>query len=109
MDLPAAFADSRVDGVLTVLGGTTATSCPYVDFDLIAANPKVYCDHSDFTALHTALCCHTGVATYYGPHWSSFGIRDLGERIPTSFSRPPSRPSTRWALPLSLWRLVCRR
>ncbi|WP_232820218.1 LD-carboxypeptidase [Brachybacterium sp. YJGR34] len=52
-------------------------SCsPILDFDLIAANPKVLCGYSDITALQCAILARTGLVTYSGPHWSSFGMRD---------------------------------
>lgn len=85
-DLHAAFADPTVDGILTVLGGYNSNELlPHLDFDLIAANPKVFCGYSDITALHNAIGARTGMVTYYGPHWSSFGMRDLGERTAELF------------------------
>jgi muramoyltetrapeptide carboxypeptidase LdcA involved in peptidoglycan recycling len=76
-DLHAAFADPSVAGILTVIGGFNSNELlPHLDFDLIAANPKVFCGYSDITALQNAILARTGLVTYSGPHWSSWGMRD---------------------------------
>ncbi|GAA1415448.1 LD-carboxypeptidase [Glutamicibacter uratoxydans] len=79
-DLHAAFADPEVDGIISVIGGFNANELlPYLDWDLIARNPKVFCGYSDFTALANAVYARTGLLTYVGAHWSSFGMRDFFE------------------------------
>ncbi|HEX6254262.1 MAG TPA: S66 peptidase family protein [Euzebyales bacterium] len=76
-DLHDAFADPDVAGILTVIGGFNSNQLlEHLDWDLIGANPKVFCGYSDITALNHALLAHTGMLTYSGPHWSSFGMRD---------------------------------
>lgn len=76
-DLHAAFADPDVAGILTVIGGFNSNELlPHLDFDLIAANPKVFCGYSDITVLQNAILARTGLVTYSGPHWSSWGMRD---------------------------------
>ncbi|HEY5821675.1 MAG TPA: S66 peptidase family protein [Propionibacteriaceae bacterium] len=76
-DLHAAFADPDVDGILTVVGGFNSNELlPYLDWALIAAHPKVFCGFSDITALQIAMLARTGLVTYSGPHWSTFGMRD---------------------------------
>ena len=76
-DLHAAFADPAVRGILTVIGGFNSNELlPYLDWDLIARNPKVFCGYSDITALENAILARTGLVTYSGPHWSTFGMRD---------------------------------
>jgi muramoyltetrapeptide carboxypeptidase len=76
-DLHAAFADPSVAGIITVIGGFNSNELlPYIDWDLIAAHPKVFCGYSDISALQNAMLAKTGLVTYSGPHWSSFGMRD---------------------------------
>lgn len=76
-DLHAAFADPRVHGILTVIGGFNSNELlPYLDWDLIGSHPKVFCGYSDITALSNAILARSGLVTYSGPHWSSFGMRD---------------------------------
>ncbi|MFF2297824.1 S66 peptidase family protein [Arthrobacter sp. NPDC058127] len=76
-DLHAAFSDPEVTGILTVIGGFSSNELlPYLDWELIAANPKILCGYSDITALQNAIYARTGLVTYSGPHWSTFGMRD---------------------------------
>jgi len=36
-------------------------------------NPKIFCGYSDITALNNAIYAKTGLVTYSGPHYSTFG------------------------------------
>jgi muramoyltetrapeptide carboxypeptidase len=82
-DLNALFADPEVDVVQTFQGGYgSAQTIPYLDFDLIAANPKPFVGYSDITALHTALLRRTGLATVYGN-----GLAGVGDPATTAFTR----------------------
>lgn len=75
-DLHAAFADPNVKGILTAIGGYNSNQLlDYIDYDLIKANPKVLCGYSDITALGTAIFSKTGLVTYSGPHFSTFGMQ----------------------------------
>lgn len=72
-DLEAAFADESVDAILTTIGGFNSNELlPYLDFDLIARHPKIFCGYSDTTALLNAIYAKTGMPTYMGPAYSSF-------------------------------------
>jgi len=73
-DLHWAFGDKRVKAVITVLGGFNCNQLlDYLDWDLIKNNPKIFCGYSDVTALNNAIYAKTGLVTYSGPHYSSFG------------------------------------
>jgi len=75
-DLHDAFADKTVAGILTVIGGFNSNQLlSHIDYDLIKANPKVLCGYSDITALATAIHAKTGLVTYSGVHFSSFGMQ----------------------------------
>jgi muramoyltetrapeptide carboxypeptidase len=74
-DIHAAFADPKVKGILTAIGGYNSNQLlRYLDYDLIKANPKVLCGFSDITALSTAIHAKTGLVTYSGPHFSTLGM-----------------------------------
>ena len=74
-DLHEAFADESVDGILTVIGGFNSVEIlSGIDYDLIAENPKILCGFSDITALANAIYAKTGLVTYSGPHFSTFGM-----------------------------------
>lgn len=73
-DLHAAFLDENVKGILTVIGGFNSNQLfDYIDWELIKNNPKVFCGFSDITAMGNAVYAKTGLVTYSGPHYSSFG------------------------------------
>ena len=75
-DLHEAFADPSVKGMLTTLGGYNSNQLlDYLDYDLIRANPKLFCGYSDITALSNAIHARTGLVTYYGPHFSTFAMK----------------------------------
>ena len=75
-DLHAAFLDPQVRGILTVLGGYNVNQLiAHLDYDLIQQNPKILCGFSDITALQNAITAKTGLVTYSGPHFSSFGMQ----------------------------------
>ncbi|MBN6050406.1 LD-carboxypeptidase, partial [Nonomuraea sp. RK-328] len=80
-DLHEAFADPSVAAILTVIGGYNSNELlPHLDWGLIRANPKILCGYSDITALQNAILARTGLVTYSGPHWSTFGMRDHFEQ-----------------------------
>jgi muramoyltetrapeptide carboxypeptidase len=73
-DLHAAFCDRKVKAVLAVIGGYNSNQLlASLDYRLIKANPKILCGYSDITALNNAVYAKTGLVTYIGPHYSSFG------------------------------------
>lgn len=83
-DLEAAFANETVDAVLTTIGGFNCNELlPYLDFDLIAQNPKIFCGYSDTTALLNAIYAKTGMQTYMGPAYSSFKM-EQGQQYQTT-------------------------
>ncbi len=73
-DLHAAFKDQNIKAIFTVIGGFNSNQLlKYIDWDLIKNNPKIFCGFSDITALNNAIFAKTGLVTYSGPHYSSFG------------------------------------
>ncbi|MCW6007932.1 LD-carboxypeptidase [Micromonospora sp. CPCC 205371] len=65
-DLMAAFADPTIRAVLASIGGDDQlTVLPYLDPDVVAADPKPFCGYSDNTNLLNWLW-GLGVASYHG-------------------------------------------
>lgn len=76
-DLHALLLDDEVDVVFCLWGGVGAIEMlPLVDYDLVADNPKAIMGFSDVTNLHAALLRHSGLATFHGPGFGSFGASD---------------------------------
>ena len=74
-DLNDAFRDPNVRAILTVIGGFNSNQIlDYIDYEAIKNDPKIFCGLSDITALSNAIHAKTGVVTYSGPHYSSFGM-----------------------------------
>jgi muramoyltetrapeptide carboxypeptidase len=81
-DLMALFVDPEVDVVQCARGGYgSAQVIPYLDFGLIAENPKPFVGYSDITALHVALRQRSGLATFYG-----YGLSGVGDPETTAFT-----------------------
>ena len=66
-DLMAAFADDTIDGIISTIGGEDSIRIlPYLDLDVIRANPKIFMGYSDTTISHAA-CFKAGLVSFYGP------------------------------------------
>ena len=66
-DLMQAFSDSRISGIFSCIGGDDSIRLlPFIDFDVIAANPKVFLGYSDTTISHL-MCARAGLSSFYGP------------------------------------------
>ena len=74
-DLNEAFKDKNVKAILTVIGGFNSNQMlDYIDYEAIKENSKSFCGFSDITALSNSIYAKTGLVTYSGPHYSSFGM-----------------------------------
>ena len=84
LDINAAFADPEIDAVFALRGGWGASRLlPFLDFDLIAKNPKIFLGYSDITSLLNAIYAKAGVVTFHGPNvmsrWNEFTYRGMRE------------------------------
>lgn len=67
-DVNAMFADDSIDAIFCLRGGYgTTRMLPYLDYDVIRANPKVITGYSDITGLINAITQKTGLVTFHGP------------------------------------------
>jgi Uncharacterized proteins, homologs of microcin C7 resistance protein MccF len=65
-DFMQAFRDETIKGIFSCIGGDdTIRLLPYIDFDVIKNNPKVFMGYSDTTANHY-MCVHAGLSSFYG-------------------------------------------
>lgn len=77
-DFHAAFLDKSVKAVLCTIGGFNANELlPYIDWEIVRNNPKIFCGFSDITILHSAIQANTGLVTYYGPGYIAFLMDEL--------------------------------
>ena len=79
-DIMFAFKDKSVKAIFTVIGGFNSNQIiSLLDYDIIRKNPKIICGFSDITALLNAIHTKTGMEVYYGPHYSSLGMKKGSE------------------------------
>ncbi len=75
-DFHEAIVDEHVNCILAVTGGFNSNQLlKYIDYDLIKRNPKIICGFSDITAISNAIYAKTGLVTYSGPDFFTFGDR----------------------------------
>jgi len=67
-DIHAMFSDPSVSAIICSIGGNHSNQLlQYLDYDLIAKNPKPFIGYSDITVLHYALLKFANLQTFYGP------------------------------------------
>ena len=68
-DINRMFADRSVKAIFAARGGWgSARALPYLNWDVIAANPKLLIGFSDITALHLAIAARGGFPTVHSPN-----------------------------------------
>lgn len=66
-DLMNAFKDKSIKAIICSIGGDdTIRLLPYIDYEVIKNNPKVFMGFSDTTANHLMMQ-KAGIVSYYGP------------------------------------------
>lgn len=71
-DIHSLFNHREVRALWAARGGSAAAQLlPYIDYSLVARNPKIVIGYSDITALHLALYAKAGLVSFHGPVASS--------------------------------------
>ena len=72
--------DKDVGVIMSFWGGTNTNQIlPYLDYELIRKNPKIYVGYSDTSALLLAITKKTDLVTYHGPAAITYSKPDLME------------------------------
>ena len=76
-EIHKAFSNPQISAIICTIGGFTCNELvEYLDYELIKANPKIFCGYSDITLLHYVLFKHADLRTFYGPaaflQWAEF-------------------------------------
>ena len=67
-DIMEFFEDNEIKAIISNIGGYNANDViPYLDYELIENNPKIFIGYSDITVLHWALYKKSYLVTFYGP------------------------------------------
>ncbi|WP_337018918.1 S66 peptidase family protein [Oceanobacillus massiliensis] len=66
-DLMMAFSDKDIKAIIANIGGDESIRLlPYIDFQIIRDNPKIFMGYSDVTIAHL-FCLQAGLSSFYGP------------------------------------------
>ncbi|MEX1014254.1 MAG: S66 peptidase family protein [Candidatus Paceibacterota bacterium] len=104
-DIHKAFSNKKVKAVFAVIGGMNSNQLlRYLDWDLIKNNPKIFIGYSDTTALENAIFAKTGLVTYSGPAYSTFGQKKYFDYTLENFKKClmndeefEIKPSEKWS------------
>jgi muramoyltetrapeptide carboxypeptidase len=103
-DFHAAIADPSVKGILAVTGGAGAIQIlDGIDYDLVAAHPKIICGYSDISFPGFAILARTGLVTYYGAHFTSFMMQQGADYLLDSFRQCLFSDAPYELLPATHW------
>ncbi len=65
-DLMSAFSDTSIKGIFSCIGGEESIRMlPYIDFNIIRNNPKIFIGYSDTTVSHF-ICLKGNLSSFYG-------------------------------------------
>ncbi len=68
-DITLFFADPDIKALLPITGGWgSSRTLPYLDYEVIRQNPKIFIGFSDLTALLLGIHAQTGLVTFHGPN-----------------------------------------
>lgn len=77
-DLNAMFRDREVKAIFCLQGGYGSMRLlPYLDYEAIRKNPKIFLGYSDITALHLAILQKTKVVTFHGPSVAGLATEEV--------------------------------
>ncbi len=66
-DLMNDFSDKSIKGIISCIGGDDSIRMlPYINFDTIRQNPKIFMGYSDST-ITNFICLKAGISSIYGP------------------------------------------
>ncbi|MGL5936531.1 MAG: S66 family peptidase [Cetobacterium sp.] len=78
--------NKEIKCIMSTIGGNNSNSIlPYINFEEIIKNPKIFIGYSDVTAILLGIYAKTGIITFYGPALvASFG--ELSPLVEETFS-----------------------
>ncbi|ADL52233.1 S66 family peptidase [Clostridium cellulovorans] len=66
-DLMMAVKDPSIKAIFSCIGGNESVRIlPYIDYEVIRNNPKIFIGYSDTTITHF-ICLKAGISSFYGP------------------------------------------
>ena len=88
-DIHDMFKNRDVKAIFCATGGANSNSLfDFLDYELIKANPKIFCGFSDSTSLLNVINLKTGLVTFHGPTFKSltswetdYGFKEVIKRF----------------------------
>ena len=112
-DLMAAFRDPSIKAIISNIGGSDSIRLlPYIDFDVIRENPKIFMGYSDTTISHL-FCLKAGLASFNGPaiitefaengEMHEYTVDSIRRTLMSSEPIGEIEPSLQWTSERVLW------
>lgn len=100
-----AWRDKNVRAIWCATGGyNTNQLLPFINWDIVKENPKIFCGYSDITVLLNAINANTGLITYHAPNFQTLSHENSFEYVSTHLTKAlintcpfDMEPSTMWA------------
>ena len=101
-DFNEMFARNDVKAILATGGGYgSAQILRHIDFDKVAANPKIFVGYSDITTLHLAINKYANLITFHGPGAGRFNPEELSPFTKRFFFKALEGPDPIGEIPLA--------
>lgn len=83
-----AWKDKNVKAIWCATGGyNTNQLLPYINWDIVKKNPKIFCGYSDITVLLNAINANTGLITYHAPNFQTLSHANNFEYVSTYLTK----------------------
>jgi muramoyltetrapeptide carboxypeptidase len=108
-DINAMFADSEVRAIFPAVGGLVASQVlPFLDFEMVCKNPKIFTGYSDATTLKVAMLAKCGLVTFHTPNAVFLPGRKIGGYTLSNLWKILTNNSDKVVIePQSVWREIC--
>lgn len=92
-DINGMFRDQKVKAIFCARGGYgTPRLLPWLDYDAIKSNPKIFAGYSDITAVQLAMLRHSRLITFSGPMVAADMAKELDSFTEENFWRILTEP-----------------
>ncbi|MGB5165964.1 MAG: LD-carboxypeptidase [Woeseiaceae bacterium] len=83
-DIMSMFEDASIDAIVCARGGYGGNRVlPLLDYEVIRANPKIFCGYSDVTGALTSMAQRSGLVTFHGPMLTTYGTETIDYNLDT--------------------------
>ena len=109
LDFHTMFADKEIKGIFCTTGGYISIQLlPFIDWNVVKKNPKVFVGYSDITVLLNAIYAKTKLITFHGPmiEWLDRGDTRSGRYTIKNLKNVLMKGTTGKLFPFTEWRVL---